>query len=118
MGIVWTARIRPVGTPMALAALMYSLSRTDSTLARTNRHGTIQNNNPMTRIVFRSPGPAAAATATKMTTGGKVIMTSVNRMMIESTLPPKKPAHAPSTAATTTEMETANTPTSNEIRPA
>ena len=109
--------MRLVGTPIERAAVMYSVSRTERILARTRRHGIIQKSNPITRIVFRNPGPAAVATATKMTTGGKVIITSVNRMMIMSVLPPKKPAHAPSTIAMTTEISTASTPTSKRNTP-
>ena len=52
-----------------------------------------------------------------MTTGGKVIPTSVTRMMIQSEAPRKKPETPPNIVPMTSEMSIANTPTTSEILP-
>ena len=61
---------------------------------------------------------AMAATVRMITTGGKVIITSVTRMITLSTRPPKKPAIEPRIMPIVTEIATATSPTASDTRPA
>ena len=86
--------IRGDETPSACAACTNSCSRSAMNLARTSRQGTGQLSRPITSIVLPTPGPAMAATVRMMITGGKVMITSVKRMITVSTHFPKNPAKA------------------------
>src|ERR671918_2332402 len=88
LGMRWRAMMRADGAPMALAAMIYSISLTDNTWERTVR--TTGASMPMTMAMMTlfSEEPRTAMMARTMIRLGTAIMASTMRCTMRSTAPP------------------------------
>ena len=107
LGRTWLRMILAFFAPMALAASMYSESRTVRTAPRTIREkpGTLEIVRAIIRFRLLAPKAATMVMANRML--GIASRMSMQRMITMSSLPPKKPATEPSRPPTTREKHTA-----------
>ena len=117
MRVMWWIIIRQSPAPMARAAVVYSISFTDSTWERTTRAAEGMTTMPMAKITLRVLEPSTNTSTIATIREGNAHRMSMNRWAIISTLPPQYEVITAMTAPVPVPRRVAVTPTNRDTRP-
>jgi hypothetical protein len=115
-GSTWRRISRRDGAPSARADVTKSRCDIESASARTTRAIPVHDTIPITSRMLNRLGPSTDTSAIASSRPGSVSITSVKRIRMKSTVPPKNPAASPIATPMVSVTAIAAMPTSSEIR--